>query len=301
MSGSRPEYFSHDYYAENDLKLARLRMKHGAAGYGIYWLLVERLYRGSGNATADLDVLAFELREDRELIRAVMCDFDLFQISGDLFASESVTRRLEMREAAYKERANAGRLGGLAKSSNARAKPSKAVANSAKEKEKYKEKEERTDIAPPAAARELTPVQRIVGAYKIAKGNDRDDKAWDKANFGRYSKAAKSLLDCFAGNLEAAVTYLLGTGEDWDGKGITWTLETIQRHAWDNKTKLTEAANGSEHRPLDADDILGPTRLQRPTEARALAAEAMRGLASTGQTPDRLAGPGLPGQDADEI
>ena len=33
-------YFSHDSNARNDEKVIRLRMKHGAAGYGVYFMLL---------------------------------------------------------------------------------------------------------------------------------------------------------------------------------------------------------------------------------------------------------------------
>lgn len=36
-------YFSHDGNARNDAKLLKVRMKHGAAGYGVYFMILERL------------------------------------------------------------------------------------------------------------------------------------------------------------------------------------------------------------------------------------------------------------------
>ena len=34
-------YFSHDSNARNDERILLLRMKHGAAGYGVYFMLLE--------------------------------------------------------------------------------------------------------------------------------------------------------------------------------------------------------------------------------------------------------------------
>lgn len=36
-------YFSHDCNARNDPKILELRMKHGMAGYGIYFSILEKL------------------------------------------------------------------------------------------------------------------------------------------------------------------------------------------------------------------------------------------------------------------
>ena len=37
-------YFSHDYNARNDIKIQALLVEHGAAGYGVYWIIVEILH-----------------------------------------------------------------------------------------------------------------------------------------------------------------------------------------------------------------------------------------------------------------
>ncbi len=142
----------------------------------------------------------------------------------------------------------------------------------------------------PEVVKPLTPLQRVVGAYKIAKGNDRDDKAWDKANFGRYSKAAKSLIDCFGGDEKAAVVYLLGRGQELDDKGLDWTLETISRHAWDNKSKLTEGTDGSEHGKVGPDNLLGARRSSRATPAGELAGGVLRELEEKRDAPAGLEG-----------
>lgn len=79
-----PSYFSHDSNARNSKKIIRLRQKHGAAGYGVYFMLLERL-REENNyfSVLDYDMLAFDLRVDAELIRSVVEDFELFEISCD--------------------------------------------------------------------------------------------------------------------------------------------------------------------------------------------------------------------------
>ncbi len=115
--------------------------------------------------------------------------------------------------------------------------------------------------------RPLTPLQRVVGTYKIAKGIDRDDKDWDKANFAIHARAAKKLLDCFVQDEKAAVIYVIGKGEEFDEKGLEWTLATIARHAWDNRGKFKEESDGRKDSEMGANSVLGPPRRGGITQA----------------------------------
>jgi len=40
-------YFPHNENARNDQKIVQLRFRHGAEGYGIYWMLIETMYEDS--------------------------------------------------------------------------------------------------------------------------------------------------------------------------------------------------------------------------------------------------------------
>lgn len=103
-------YFSHDSNARNSKKLLRLRQAHGAAGYGVYFMLLERLREEGGyTSDRDYDMIAYDLREDKALIRSVVEDFGLFEISrdGKQFSSKGFTERMELREI----RSQAGRKG----------------------------------------------------------------------------------------------------------------------------------------------------------------------------------------------
>lgn len=77
----------------------------------------------------------------------------------------------------------------------------------------------------------LTPVQRIILAYKRWKNYADDDKDWDKLYFPRYSKSAKHLLDFFGGDLDKAFDCMEALATDYDAKNLTWTLETIVKNA----------------------------------------------------------------------
>ena len=117
--------------------------------------------------------------------------------------------------------------------------------------------------APAARQRDFTPIQRVVNAYKEAKGVGMEDKGWDRANFSRYTKAAKSLIECLGG-WEPAAVYVIGKGREFDDKDLDWTLETIKKHAWDNRGKL----NAGAHPKMDTDPVLGPRGVKRTSRAR---------------------------------
>jgi len=91
------EYFSHDYNTRSDEKIKLLIRKFGMEGYGIYWSIVEDLYANANALRLDCDGIAYDLHSDKETIKSIINDFDLFYIDGEIFGSNSVKRRLEER------------------------------------------------------------------------------------------------------------------------------------------------------------------------------------------------------------
>ena len=77
-------YFPHDSNARNSDKLIRLRMRHKAAGYGVYFMILERLREEPEyTSVKDYNMIAFDLREDTSLIKSVVEDFGLFVFTDD--------------------------------------------------------------------------------------------------------------------------------------------------------------------------------------------------------------------------
>lgn len=107
-------YFSHDSNARNSDKLIRLRMRYKAAGYGVYFMILERL-REEPNymSVKDYNMIAFDLREDASLIKSVVEDFGLFVFTedGKYFYSESFNRRMAVKDEKARKQAEAGRKG----------------------------------------------------------------------------------------------------------------------------------------------------------------------------------------------
>lgn len=107
-------YFPHDSNARNSDKLIRLRMKHKAAGYGVFFMILERLREEPEYMSVkDYNMIAFDLREDASLIKSVIEDFGLFVFTedGKYFYSESFKQRMVFKDNKSKKRSEAGRLG----------------------------------------------------------------------------------------------------------------------------------------------------------------------------------------------
>lgn len=66
-------------------------------GYGIYWAIVEDLYQNANALPMDYESIAFDIRSNKKTIESIVNDFELFQINGEVFGSNSVKRRLDER------------------------------------------------------------------------------------------------------------------------------------------------------------------------------------------------------------
>lgn len=107
-------YFTHDSNARNDEKLVRLRMKQGAAGYGVYFMILERLREEADYMSAkDYNMIAFDLRVDAAIVKSVVEDFGLFTFTNDgkCFYSESFTRRMDIKDTLRRQRSEGGKIG----------------------------------------------------------------------------------------------------------------------------------------------------------------------------------------------
>ena len=110
-------YFPHDSNARNSKKLLRLRKKHGAAGYGIYFMLIERLTEEPDfSSDLDYDMLSYELHVRKDLLQSVVENFELFEIKTEnscvkKFQSAGLLERMELRGI----RSDAGKKGAAAR------------------------------------------------------------------------------------------------------------------------------------------------------------------------------------------
>ena len=108
-------YFSHDSNARNNAKLLNVRMRHGAAGYGIYFMILERMRENKNYmCVKDYNMIAFDLRVASDVVKSIVEEFGLFTFTDDgkCFYSESFTRRMNVMQDSRSKRSAAGKKGG---------------------------------------------------------------------------------------------------------------------------------------------------------------------------------------------
>ncbi|MEF9923006.1 MAG: DUF4373 domain-containing protein [Muribaculaceae bacterium] len=94
-------YFSHDSNARNSDKIIALRMKFGAEGYGIYFMILERMREESNYMSIkDYNVIAFDFRVGTDKIKSIIEDFGLFSFTDDgkRFYSEGFLHRMQRKD-----------------------------------------------------------------------------------------------------------------------------------------------------------------------------------------------------------
>lgn len=94
-------YFSHDSNARNDEKILAVRMKHKAAGYGVFFMILERLRESKDyQSIKDYNVLAFDFRVESAMVKSIIEDFGLFDFSedGKFFFSKSLNSRMDLKD-----------------------------------------------------------------------------------------------------------------------------------------------------------------------------------------------------------
>lgn len=151
MSNITP-YFSHAQNARNTPEILKIRMKYGAEGYGIYFMILERLREDKEYmSVTDYNVIAFDLRVDASKVKAIVEDFGLFVFTedGKYFYSETLNENMDIKDEIKRKKSEAGKKGaakrwGNKNIANAIAKDSTAIAqlskNIARKEKQSKEK-----------------------------------------------------------------------------------------------------------------------------------------------------------------
>ncbi|MCY9807068.1 DUF4373 domain-containing protein [Lentilactobacillus senioris] len=130
-------YFPHDSNARNSMELIKVRAKYKAEGYGVFWMLLERL-RDEDNymSIRDYNAIAFDLRVDASLVKSIVEDFGLFVFTDDgkYFYSEGFNKRMSIKDEKKRRRSEAGKKGATNRwkneeNSNAMAMPSNEDSN----------------------------------------------------------------------------------------------------------------------------------------------------------------------------
>lgn len=183
-------YFSHDSNARNDDKLIRLRMKHGAAGYGVYFMILERLREETDYVSIkDYNIIAFDFRVDSALVKSVVEDFGLFVFTedGKGFYSESFLRRMEKKDSVINKRKDAaaarwGKRSDTSQSEDLKTEKPSQIPNEKKEtKQKPKPVPTPSTPVPPAPS-----VQKYSSSIDVEVAEMKKSAQWKESVCIRY-------------------------------------------------------------------------------------------------------------------
>lgn len=204
-------YFPHDYNARNDEKILCLRAKHGAAGYGAYWMIIEKMWETPNGilkhkfieGLADANLPISKLQE----VISCCVEYELFASNGEEFWSETVNRRRRERDARRSKQAEGGRRGmvsrynsnlpittsqdtGKVVVSNLQGTGKVVVSSDTKDKDKDKEEytqEEREEyVVPTTKKRFKKPTIEEIRAYFAEKHANAAVAAFEAERFNDY-------------------------------------------------------------------------------------------------------------------
>jgi len=166
-------YFPHDSNARNDQRLLKVRFKHGASGYGAFFMLLE-IMREQGDyrlSMTDLEMIdEMEIHIGIDSLIDIVENYDLFELDGDYFYSNSFDRRMQKMNDLRDIRAKAGRKGGKSRPT-AKQNPSKTQA--------LKEiilKESKSNNIKSSESDTLTEIETIVDDFYIFQMNQHPNK-----------------------------------------------------------------------------------------------------------------------------
>jgi hypothetical protein len=92
-------YLKHDYNSRNDEKILKLRTTYGVEGFGIYWMILEKLAESSEGRLllSDIPAISYELHSQCERITDVIKSYGLFEIDANYFWSVRLMQDLRSR------------------------------------------------------------------------------------------------------------------------------------------------------------------------------------------------------------
>lgn len=104
------DWFRHDIYAHQDLKIRKLIRRLGYDAYGVYWFIVELLYENGG----EMDLNDFE--EELAFIGHPdfidnISDLGLFTVSNGVVSSNRILEEIDYQDSCKKKKSAAGKKG----------------------------------------------------------------------------------------------------------------------------------------------------------------------------------------------
>ncbi|MGO3349953.1 MAG: DnaD domain protein [Lacticaseibacillus paracasei] len=284
-------YFPHDSNARNDAKILKVRMKYGAEGYGVYFMLLERLRDDSEYMSVkDYNMIAFDLRVDASLIKDIVENFGLFAFAdnGECFYSESFNKRMLIKDEVSNKRAAAGKKGAAkrwngkaiakpsSENSKAIAKPPEDDGNKSKVKESKVNKTKRQQTTAPVKAAERPAEEPSSSSSSILDICN----FWEGNGFGQLSpftreslvdwvddmrkagspEPEKLVLNALRTAVESNVRnykYVNGILKNWESKRLL-TVTAVEANDSERKTNQPQRRYGKPERVDKEPDWLKP-------------------------------------------
>ena len=110
MSKIKKHWFKHDMIASQDSKLNKLDYKYPIIGYGLFFKIIEMLYQQDGIIENDIDFIAHNLNYDKEIVRTVIEDFELFAYDDNIITNDRVQEGLKEITEISKKRSKSSKL-----------------------------------------------------------------------------------------------------------------------------------------------------------------------------------------------
>ena len=189
-------YFSHDSNARHDPKITAMRSVYGSEGYGWFWMFVEMM-RESENYKLDMqskyvfNSYAMQLQCERiaieQFVQDCIHEFDLFKSDEAFFWSESLLKRMEIKDIKSKkarESANArwnkseGNANALEDDANASKTDAYKESKVKESKVNKKEDINTSGTKVPVVKKFIQPTLEEVSNYCYERGNRVDPENW---------------------------------------------------------------------------------------------------------------------------
>lgn len=219
----RAYYFSHDINAHSDEKILAMRVDYGWEGYGLFWAIIESMaeatdykLRFSDGTPGEIDIaglaLSFHVSRKRleKFVENCIKKYKLFVFleNKKYFSSQTLTRRLSMRDEKLSKLRVAGQKGAEKRwktdsHPNGHPNGNKIKVNKSKRKKKREEKnhtlldtsikeEKIKPVKVDYSSREFNPVWMTEKEYqklidRFGK-EDTDDKIHELSKYKKYDK-----------------------------------------------------------------------------------------------------------------
>jgi hypothetical protein len=175
---SKSIYFTHDSNAFSDPKILKLRKTYGVEGYGIFFVLLEKLSASNSYRIdiRNIEDLAYDMRVEDEKLLNIINNYDLFktETEGTETFFYCPSHRLKMQ---YKdERADKKRLAGMARQAGLTPEEmSKQNAKAARARwDKHFEEVAKKNTMQGVVASDASKMQEMVASDALNKDTDKN-------------------------------------------------------------------------------------------------------------------------------